>query len=106
MVDVHEPMRVLTVVEATVETLTAIYKRQPVSHEPIGRSWLLPPLRQLIDGGWLLLAAIHSDTGEISVFNPKQGFVPWKSYRGPSPLPVVERSVDWYAAIVDLGHQP
>jgi hypothetical protein len=76
MVDVHEPMRVLTVVKATVETLIAIYKRQPVSHEPIGRSWLLPPLRQLIDGGWLLLAAIHPDTGEISVFNPKQGFVP------------------------------
>jgi uncharacterized protein YbcC (UPF0753/DUF2309 family) len=101
MVDVHEPMRVLTVVEATTETLTAIYQRQPSSREPIGGSWMLPPLRQLIDGGWLLLAAIHPETGAISVFNPKQGFVPWKSYREPSPLPVVERSTDWYDGYSD-----
>ncbi|KFI22979.1 DUF2309 domain-containing protein [Nitrosococcus oceani] len=101
MVDVHEPMRVLTVVEATTETLTAIYKRQPSSQEPAGGSWLLPPLRQLIDGGWLLLAAIHPKTGKISVFDPKQGFIPWKSYREPSPLPVVERSMDWYDGYSD-----
>jgi hypothetical protein len=62
---------------------------------------MLPPLRQLIDGGWLLLAAIHPETGAISVFNPKQGFVPWKSYREPSPLPVVERSTDWYDGYSD-----
>jgi len=69
------------VVEATEAVLAGIYRRQP-------------PLRELIGNGWLLLSAIHPETGAISVFEPARGFVPWSG--GLGPLPVVERSTDWY----------
>ncbi|ADJ28073.1 DUF2309 domain-containing protein [Nitrosococcus watsonii] len=95
--NIHEPMRLLAVVEATPETLTAIYMNEPSSREPGEGSWALPSLRKFVDGGWLLLSSIHPKTGKISIFDPKQGgFIPWKSYRKLEPLPVVERSMDWY----------
>jgi hypothetical protein len=51
-------------------------------------------LRELIGNGWLLLSAIHPETGALSYFDPKRGFIAW---RGERQLPVVERSGDWYA---------
>lgn len=80
MIEIHEAMRLQLAVEASEEILTAIYKRQP-------------PLRELIGQGWLLLSAIHPDTGAISWFDPRRGFVPW---RGDRRLPVAARSGDWY----------
>lgn len=82
MVEIHEAMRLQVVVEATEEVLAAIYQRQP-------------PLRELIGNGWLLLSAIHPETGAISVFEPAKGFVPWQDQQ--APLPRVARSTDWYA---------
>jgi len=64
MVEVHEAMRLQVVVEASVDILTAIYQRQP-------------DLQELIGNGWLLLSALDPVTGEISVFDPERGFVPW-----------------------------
>ncbi|HUL13531.1 MAG TPA: DUF2309 domain-containing protein [Methylococcaceae bacterium] len=81
MIEIHEAMRLQVVVEATEAVLAGIYRRQP-------------PLRELIGNGWLLLSAIHPETGAISVFEPARGFVPWSG--GLGPLPVVERSTDWY----------
>ncbi|MCP4994398.1 MAG: DUF2309 domain-containing protein [Gammaproteobacteria bacterium] len=82
MIEIHEAMRLQVVVEATIETLTMIYTRQP-------------PLQELIGNGWLLLSAIDPDSGEINVFNPAAGFEHWQE-RG-EPLPQAENSRAWYA---------
>lgn len=81
MTEIHEPMRLNLVCEATEATLTAIYRRQQA-------------LRELIGNGWLLLSAIHPETGAISSFDPQGGFIPWRGK--PAKLPVVSRSTDWY----------
>lgn len=81
MIEIHEPMRLSVVCEATEEVLADIYRRQQV-------------LRELIGNGWLLLSAIHPETGMVSSFDPQRGFVPWNP--DPASLPVVERSTHWY----------
>ncbi len=82
MIEIHEAMRLHVMVEASVETLTKVYQRQP-------------PLQQLIGNGWLLVSAIDPDTGEISLFDPQQGFIPWDGE--VKPLHSVQQSSDWYA---------
>ena len=81
MIEIHEAMRLHVMVEASVEILTKVYQRQP-------------PLQQLIGNGWLLVSAIDPDTGEISLFDPQQGFIPWGGE--VKPLQRVEHSSDWY----------
>jgi uncharacterized protein YbcC (UPF0753/DUF2309 family) len=81
MIEIHEAMRLQVLVEARPEVLSAIYQRQP-------------PLRELIGNGWILLSAVHPDTGEISVFRPDLGFAPWEGV--VSPLPTVADSAQWY----------
>jgi uncharacterized protein YbcC (UPF0753/DUF2309 family) len=82
MIEIHEAMRLQIVVEHKTEVLAAICERQP-------------PLRELIVNGWVHLSALDPDTGDIAMFVPGQGFVPWDGE--VRPLPVVERSGDWYA---------
>ncbi|TCS72368.1 hypothetical protein EDC61_10522 [Sulfuritortus calidifontis] len=79
MIEIHEAMRLLIVVEHTLEVLTAIYQRQP-------------PLQELIGNGWVQLAAKDPDTGAIHLFTP-QGWQPWQ---GEARLPRVARSADWF----------
>lgn len=50
-VEIHEPMRLLLVVESTPETLLAIAGRNEV-------------VRRLVAGRWVLLSAVHPETGE------------------------------------------
>jgi uncharacterized protein YbcC (UPF0753/DUF2309 family) len=82
MIEIHEAMRLQLVVEHKPEVLSAIYRRQPA-------------LQELIGNGWVNLAALDPDTGVISQFVPGRGFVVWE--RELRPLPVVEKSTDWYA---------
>lgn len=82
MTEIHEAMRLQIVVEHKPEVLGAIYARQP-------------PLRELIGNGWIHVAALDPDSGEISRFVPGRGFVAWE--REARPLPTVDRSGDWYA---------
>jgi uncharacterized protein YbcC (UPF0753/DUF2309 family) len=82
MIEIHEAMRLLVVLEARVDVVTRIYARQP-------------PLRELIGNGWLLLAVKDPDTGVIQTFEPDRGFVPWRG--NVTPLPRVRRSPDWYS---------
>ncbi|MES9853594.1 MAG: DUF2309 domain-containing protein [Candidatus Thiodiazotropha sp. L084R] len=65
MIEIHEAMRLLVVVEATTDTLTMIYKRQP-------------PLQELVGNAWVQLVALHPESGEMHIFNPQQGWVPWQ----------------------------
>jgi uncharacterized protein YbcC (UPF0753/DUF2309 family) len=81
MVEIHEAMRPHVLVEAHADVLANIYGRQPL-------------LQELIGNRWLLLSAIHPDTGEIQTFDPATGFIPWRG--DTPPLPVVARSADWY----------
>ena len=82
MIEIHEAMRLLIVVEARTDVLGRIYERQPV-------------LQELIGNGWVLLGAKDPDSGDITLFKPGEGFVPWEGKL--TPLPKVTRSLDWYA---------
>ena len=81
MIEIHEPMRLLVVAEATTERLTGIYQRQA-------------GLRELIGNGWMSLAAKDPDSPAIHLFDPLQGWVPWTP--GEWHPNEVERSVDWF----------
>ncbi len=81
MIEIHEAMRLLVVVEATTDVLTDIYTRQP-------------PLQELIGNGWLIVAAVDPQTGAITLFDPKAGFVPWE--REIRPLPGFANISDYY----------
>lgn len=80
MIEIHEAMRLLAVVEQKTEVLTAVYLRQP-------------PLQELVGNGWVLLAAIDPDNGEIHRFIPDTGWVKWQP--GEVDLAKVVRSQEW-----------
>jgi len=81
MVEIHEPMRLLVVVEQTAAVLTAIVQRQPA-------------LQELIGNAWIVVAAKDPESGVITRYCPRRGWLPWS---GPVVLPQVARSADWFA---------
>lgn len=81
MVEIHEPIRLQVLVEASTTVLGQIYERQE-------------SLRELIGGGWILVSTIDPDNGEISVFERGIGFVPWQA--DPRELPVFGNSMEYY----------
>ncbi len=81
MIEIHEAMRLLVVVEAKTELLTEIYLRQP-------------PLQELIGNGWLIVAAKDPDSCRIDRFIPDKGWVQWQGEL--HALPTVKRSAEWY----------
>lgn len=87
MIEIHEAMRLLVVVEASTETLTMIYKRQP-------------PLQELVGNEWVQLVALDPHSGALQIFNPQQGWIPWQP-PDERPLPKVARSEAWYLGSSD-----
>jgi hypothetical protein len=85
MIEVHEAMRLLVVVEQKTDLVTAIYQRQP-------------PLQELVGNGWVQLAAKDPNSGVIHRFLPGRGWVRWDP--PASPPPRVARSPEAY-----LGHR-
>jgi uncharacterized protein YbcC (UPF0753/DUF2309 family) len=83
MIEIHEAMRLLVMVEASTEILANIYARQPVIEELVGNRWIQ-------------LAAIDPDDGDVSFFVVGKGFVPWQGEM--QPLAKVKHSVDHYRA--------
>ncbi len=85
MIEIHEAMRLLVIVEAKTEILGAIYQRQPVIEELVGKRWIQ-------------LGAIDPDDGQISFFVAGKGFVPWHAAGQTAELkiPTVKHSVDHY----------
>ena len=81
MVEIHEPMRLLVVVEQTTALLTEILSRQPA-------------LQELINNAWIILAAKDPLTATIEQYCPHRGWLPWS---GSSVMPQVARSHDWFA---------
>lgn len=82
MVEIHEPMRLLVVVEAKIDIVTAIYRRQP-------------PLQELIGQGWIVVAAKDPDAPEIHLFDPVRGWLRWT---GEATTATAATSRDWFAA--------
>ena len=80
MIEIHEAMRLLVIVEHKIDVITEIYQRQP-------------PLQELIGNGWLVVAAKDPDSPAIQLFDPARGWIPWQ---GRVELPVVEKSRDWF----------
>lgn len=87
MIELHEAMRLLVVVEQKPEVLTAVYEGQGA-------------LRELIGNAWVQLASINPDDGEISMFDPKRGFVRWTMT--DSAVPVCGSSPEWYRDRAEL----
>lgn len=86
MTEIHEPVRLQIVVEASPAILGAIYGRQE-------------SLRELIGNEWVHVISKDPETGAFSVFRPGRGFVEWTGPR--RPLPQVARSVEYYGGEVD-----
>ena len=66
MVEIHEPMRLLILVEAKTAVLEQIYHRQE-------------SIRELVAGGWVQLSVKDPDSGEIFSFQTSAGFVLWQA---------------------------
>jgi uncharacterized protein YbcC (UPF0753/DUF2309 family) len=80
MVEIHEPMRLLLIVDATPDALLGIAARQP-------------EVAELVVNEWIQLVAVDPETGAMHVFEDG-AFVPYTP--APTLLPVVERSPDWH----------
>jgi len=87
MVEVHEPMRLQLVIEASTTHLGAIYGRQPA-------------VQQLLDNAWVHLIAMDPDTGALQLFVPGVGFVAWD--KPLAPLPMVRSSFEWFKGKTDF----
>jgi hypothetical protein len=80
MVEIHEPVRSLFIIEATAEAMTRIMDR----NEGIGR---------LSRNGWVQLALVHPQTREVSIFRGGR----FHAYHPKATvLPKAASSVDWY----------
>ncbi|MDQ3538765.1 MAG: DUF2309 domain-containing protein, partial [Actinomycetota bacterium] len=81
MIEIHEPMRLLLIVESTLEVLGGIYGSQLA-------------IAELLDNEWVHLVAMDPDNGGFTRFVAGEGFVPWEEHVGD--LPVVATSHEYY----------
>ena len=88
MVEIHEPVRILFVIESTPERLMRVISNNP-------------GLSELVENHWVRLATMDPDTGEIHVRRGREF-----ELLDPSnePLPVAATSGDWYRG--KLEHLP
>lgn len=80
MVEIHEPMRLLVVVEQSPDCLAAILARQPA-------------LQALIGNAWIILAAADPGDGSLQRYCPRRGWLPWS---GRAVAPQVVDSAEWF----------
>ena len=80
MTEIHEPVRILFVVESTPQILHRVLERNPA-------------MRQLVENQWVQLATLDPNGIEVQLFQHGQ----FEPYSVESPhLPVVKSSMDWY----------
>ncbi|MEO7362059.1 MAG: putative inorganic carbon transporter subunit DabA, partial [Gemmatimonadaceae bacterium] len=80
MVEIHEPMRLLLIVEATPEALLTVAGRQA-------------EVAELVVNEWVQLVSVHPDSGAMYVFRAG-AFHPYTP--GTEPLPRVKYSPEWH----------
>jgi hypothetical protein len=81
MIEIHEPIRLQLIVEATIPTLEGIMKRQP-------------GVAELVKNEWVRVVALDPESGAMHVYHAEDGFVPWDGVR--VPVPEVASSAEWY----------
>jgi len=81
MIEIHEPIRLVTVVESAPEVLSAIVDRQP-------------SLADLVRNEWIRIACVDPVSGTVHTYDALRGFEPFDA--DATELPIVERSVDHY----------
>jgi len=81
MVEIHEPVRLLVVIDATPASILAA-------------AAAVPAVKRLAVNRWIQLVSWDPDTGALSVFE-NGGFVPHVPEH--ADMPVVERSISWYS---------
>jgi uncharacterized protein len=80
MVEIHEPVRSLFIIETTAQAMLSIMARHPA-------------IDRLCRNGWIQLALLHPESSEISVFE-NGTFAPWVCEA--TTLPRAASSIDWY----------
>ena len=80
MTEIHEPVRLLIVIETTVEIFLKMMAGNPA-------------VDGLTRNGWVQVALMHPDTGEMCVYE-RGAFQPYTP--GAEPLRRVRSSVEWY----------
>ena len=79
-VEIHEPVRLLFIIETTPQAILSIMERNPV----IGR---------ILGNGWAQLALLNPHSSEILMYRKGEFYVYWPE---TSELPKVPSSTDWY----------
>jgi uncharacterized protein YbcC (UPF0753/DUF2309 family) len=83
-VEIHEPVRLLMVIDATTESIRTVLER-------------LPAVRTLVANGWIRLAAWHPHTGGLATYGPSAAGGTFVPYVPESPtLPTVACSAEWF----------
>ena len=83
-VDIHEPVRLLLVVEAPPERIAEVLDR-------------LPGVRDLVVNRWVRLVSWHPDTGVLAVQDGADGRLAFSPYTPESvAIPVAASSAEWY----------
>ncbi|HTR34617.1 MAG TPA: DUF2309 domain-containing protein [Bryobacteraceae bacterium] len=85
MVEIHEPVRILFVVETSPERLTKVVNTSE-------------PLRQLVENRWIRVATIDPETGAVHIHR-NGGF---EAFEGQiERLPVALSSAEWYSGKIE-----
>lgn len=86
MIEIHEPVRLQLVIENRPAVLAAILARQPT-------------VAEFVVNHWVQVISVDPDSGELSVFVPSAGFVPWvpASGRGWESVPTTTSWHGYYA---------
>ncbi|QDV51884.1 DUF2309 domain-containing protein [Gimesia fumaroli] len=80
MVEIHEPVRLLFVIETTKEAMQRIIANNPA-------------IAQLVNGNWVQLAVLNTETSQIHLFRNGE----FEVYKPQTKeLPVVDSSIAWY----------
>jgi uncharacterized protein YbcC (UPF0753/DUF2309 family) len=79
-VEIHEPLRLLFVIESQPEAIRNIMARNPA-------------VRQIIANGWVQVALLSPDSPDLLLFDGGE-FQPWSPRNGG--LPRVDSSWDWF----------
>jgi uncharacterized protein YbcC (UPF0753/DUF2309 family) len=80
MVELHEPMRILFVIEAEVEAMQQVLETSPA-------------IRQLVENRWVQLALLAPQANRLWLYQ-RGRFLPYRPET--TDLPVVASSLDWY----------
>ena len=80
MVEIHEPLRILFVIESTTDALLSIMQRNP-------------NIDKLIRNKWVQIAILSPESNDIKSFVGGQ-FVDYQP--SPNVIPTVSKSYDWY----------